>query len=167
MQVNCRYGPGTAYLYAHGLYTGDAGTVWGRNASGTWLWVQPDNIKYQCWVAASVVEVVGDVIILRVAPVRLPHSTFYRPPPWVKAERSGNQVIVTWGRVAMTEDDNRGYLIEANVCQKGNMVWMAVSTYETTFTFTDEMTCTEKSSGLLYTVDKHGYSDSIKIPWPK
>jgi hypothetical protein len=167
MQANCRYGPGTAYLYAHGLYTNDTGTVWGRNASGTWLWVQPDNMKYQCWVAASVVEVVGDVMVLRVAPVRLPRSTLYGPPPWVKAERNGNQVTVTWGRVAMTEDDDRGYMIEANVCQKGNLAWMAVATDETTYTFTDETTCKEKSSGFLYTVEKHGYTDPIKIPWPK
>src|SRR4030042_1300655 len=52
MQANCRYGPGKAYLYAWGVYTGDTGTVWGRNDSGTWLWIQPDNIHYQCWIAA-------------------------------------------------------------------------------------------------------------------
>jgi hypothetical protein len=167
MQANCRYGPGTAYLYAHGLYMGDTGTVWGRTSSGTWLWVQPDNIKYQCWVAASVVDVVGDVIALRVAAVRLPHSDLYGPPKWVKAERNGNQVVVSWGRVAMTEDDNNGYLIEANVCKNRSLVWMAVQTYETNYTLPDELTCKGKSNSILYTVDKHGYSDPIKIPWPK
>jgi hypothetical protein len=167
MQANCRYGPGTAYLYAYGLFTGDTGAVWGRSASGTWLWVQPDSISYPCWVAASVVEVVGDVMALRVASVRLPHSTLYGPPAWVKAERSGNQVIISWAKVTMTEDDNRGYLIEAYVCQKGNLVWMAVQTNATTYTFTDETTCTQKSSGLLYTVEKHGYTDPVKIKWPK
>jgi hypothetical protein len=167
MQANCRYGPATAYLYAYGLYTGDTGKVWGRNASGTWLWVEPDGINYSCWVAASVVSVVGDVMALRVTAVRLPHSTLYGPPPWVKAERSGNQVIVTWGKVAMTEDDDRGYLLEVNVCQKGILVWKVVQTNNTTYTFTDEKTCKEKSNGLLYTVEKHGYTDPIKIPWPK
>ena len=126
-----------------------------------------DSWKYQCWVAASVVEVVGDAMALRVAPLRLPQSTLYGPPPWVKAERKGDQVTVTWGRVAMTEDDNRGYMIEAYVCQNGNLIWMAVATYNTTFTFTDDTNCKDKSSGWLYTVEKHGYTDPIKIVWPK
>jgi hypothetical protein len=58
-------------------------------------------------------------------------------------------------------------MIEANVCQKGNLVWMVVQTNSTSYTFTDEKTCKEKSNGLLYTVEKHGYTDPIKIPWPK
>jgi hypothetical protein len=167
VQANCRYGPGTAYLYAYGLFPGNSGKVWGRTASGSWLWVEPDGINYSCWVAASVIDVVGDVTALRVTSVRLPHSTLYGPPPWVKAERKGDEVTITWGKVSMTEDDDRGYLIEANVCQDGNLVWVAVQTYDTTYTLTDEKTCSERSSGLLYTVEKHGYTDPVKIPWPK
>lgn len=166
MQANCRYGPGKAYLYAWGMYTGDKGTVWGRNDSGTWLWIQPDNIKYQCWIAASVVEIHGDIFTLRVAPVRLPHSTLYGPPQGVTAVRDGDTIIVSWQPVNMTEDDNRGYMIEANVCQNGNLIWMAVATMDTTYTFTDETTCSEDSNGLLYTVEKHGYTDPVPIPWP-
>lgn len=166
MQSNCRYGPGTAYLYAWGMYTGDTGTVWGRNNSGTWLWIQPDQIKYQCWIAASIVEIHGDIFTLRVAPVRLPHSTLYGPPQGVSAERDGNSVTVSWQPVAMTEDDNRGYMIEANLCQDGYLVWKAVATMDTFYTFTDETTCSEASNGLLYTVEKHGYTDPVPIPWP-
>lgn len=166
MQSNCRYGPGTAYLYAWGMYTGDTGTVWGRNDSGTWLWIQPDNIKYQCWISASVVEIHGDIFTLRVAPVRLPQSTLYGPPQGVTAVRDGNTVTVTWQPVDMTEDDDRGYMIEANLCQNGNLVWMAVATIAPTFTFTDETICSEASNGLLYTVEKHGYTDPVSIPWP-
>jgi hypothetical protein len=166
MQANCRYGPGTAYLYAWGMYEGDTATVWGRNSSGTWLWIQPDNIKYQCWIAASVVEVQGDIFSVFVAPVRLPHSVLYGPPAGVTAVRDGNQVTVSWQPVNMTEDDNRGYMIEANVCQGGYLVWMAVAMMDTTYTFTDEQNCAEKSSGILYTVEKHGYTDPVPIPWP-
>ena len=166
MQANCRYGPGKAYLYAWGMYTGDTGTVWGRNDSGTWLWIQPDIIKYQCWIAASVVEIHGDIFTLRVAPVRLPQSTLYGPPQDVSAARDGDSVTVSWQPVAMTEDDNRGYMIEANLCQNGNLVWLAVATMDTTYTFTDETTCSEASNGLLYTVEKHGYTDPVPIPWP-
>jgi hypothetical protein len=166
MQSNCRYGPGTAYLYAWGMYTGDSGQVWGRNDSGTWLWIQPDKIKYQCWISASVVEIHGDIFTLRVAPVRLPHSTLYGPPQGVTAIRDGNSVTVSWQPVSMTEDDNRGYMIQANVCQNGYLMWMAVATMDTTYTFTDESTCSERSNGLLYTVEKHGYTDPVPIPWP-
>jgi hypothetical protein len=166
MQANCRYGPGTAYLYAWGMYNGDTATVWGRNSSGTWLWIQPDNIKYQCWIAASVVEVQGDIFSVFVAPVRLPHSVLYAPPSGVTAVRDGDQVTVSWKPVNMTEDDDRGYMIEANVCQDGNLVWMAVATMEASYTFNDEQDCPDKSNGLLYTVEKHGYTDPVPIPWP-
>ena len=166
MQANCRYGPGKAYLYAGGMYPGDIGTVWGRNYSGTWLWIQPDNISYQCWIAASVVEIHGDIFTLRVAPVRLPYSTLYAPPQGVTVVRDGDSVTVSWQPVNMTEDDNRGYMIEANVCQNGNLIWMAVATMDTFYTFTDETICSQDSNGLLYTVEKHGYTDPVPIPWP-
>ena len=166
MQANCRYGPAKAYLYAWGMYPGDTGTVWGRNYSGTWLWIQPDNIEYQCWIAASTVEIHGDISILRVAPVRLPHSVLYGPPDNISAVRDGNSVTVSWQKVNMTEDDDRGYMIEANVCQDGNLIWMAVATMDNFYTFTDETSCSSPSNGLLYTVEKHGYADPVPIPWP-
>jgi hypothetical protein len=166
MQANCRYGPGTAYLYAHGMYPGDGGTVWGRNYAGTWLWIQPDNIEYQCWISISVVEVQGDIFSVAVAPVRLPHQDLYGPPETVSAVRDGEQVTVTWSEVPMTVDDFRGYLLEVTVCQDGSLVSLAVHTETLSYVFTDEQTCDEDSSGLLYTVDKHGYSDPVEIPWP-
>jgi len=166
MQANCRYGPAKAYLYAWGMYPGDTGTVWGRNYSGTWLWIQPDNINYPCWIAASVVEIHGDIFTVRVASVRLPQSTLYGPPQGVSAVRDGDSVTVSWQPVNMTEDDNRGYMIEANVCQNGNLLWMAVATMDNSYTFTDETTCSNPSNGLLYTVEKHGYTDPVPIPWP-
>jgi hypothetical protein len=148
------------------MYTGDTATVWGRNNSGTWLWIQPDNLTYQCWIAASNVDVTGDIFSLRVAPVRLPHSVLYGSPTGISAVRDGDQVTVSWQPVNMTEDDNRGYMIEANVCQDGNLIWLAVATMETSYTFTDESTCSTASNGLLYTVEKHGYTDPVPIPWP-
>lgn len=166
MQSNCRYGPGTAYLYAWGMYAGDTGTVWGRNATGTWLWIQPDNIHYQCWIAASLVDVTGDIFSVYVAPVRLPHSTLYGPPKGINSIRDGNSVTISWQPVNMTEDDNRGYMIEANICQNGNLFWLAVATMDTSYTFTDDTNCADSSNGLLYTVEKHGYSDPVPIPWP-
>lgn len=165
-QANCRYGPGTAYLFASGLFPGDKVEIWGRNSSGTWLWVQPDSIKYQCWVAASMLNISGDVNSVWVKSVNLPHSTLYGPVQRVYAKRSGNEVSVTWEPVRMTVDDDRGYLIEANLCQNGILIWQAVHTDTPGYIFVDESGCSTPSSALLYVVEKHGYTDPIQIPWP-
>ena len=166
MQANCRYGPGTAYLYAHGLYEGDRGEVNGRNYSGTWLWIKPDNLDWHCWVSASVVDIHGDINTVVVYQSSLPHSSLYGPPQNVQASRDGERVIVTWSAVSMTQDDDRGYLIEAAVCQNGNLISVAVQTDRPVYEFSDQQNCTGDSGGRLYTVEKHGYSDPVMIPWP-
>ena len=167
MQANCRYGPGKAYLYSHGLYTDDRVEVHGRNSSGSWLWIKPDNLDRHCWAAASVLEVSGDVKALVIVQFTLPKSTLYGPPTDVRAVRDGDLVTVYWEPVWMTEDDYRGYLIEATVCQRGQLAWIAVAVDGTSYEFTDEQTCSGESGGRLYTVEKHGYTDSVDIPWPK
>jgi hypothetical protein len=167
MQANCRYGPGTAYLFAAGLYPGDHVEIHNRNDSGTWLWVKPDSIRYHCWVAASVLEITGDVFSVVVYYPPLPHSTLYGPPTSVYAVRQGSEVMISWPDVWMTEDDDRGYLIEAYVCQGGRIVFTAVQTDGTSLTLADEPGCGGESSGWLYAVEKHGYTEPIQIPWPR
>jgi hypothetical protein len=60
-QAHCRYGPSVAYLHAADLYLGDVGTVRNRYVNSNWLYVKFDKLNYFCWVAPSVVDVVGDV----------------------------------------------------------------------------------------------------------
>ena len=70
----------------------------------------------------------------------------------------------------MTLDDDRGYFLDVWVCQDGNYVWMPTSLpdqYHTTATFTDQSGCSQPSGGKLYTVEKHGYTTPVDIPWPK
>lgn len=165
-QAFCRYGPGTAYLYSHGLYAGEHAVVHGRNYSGTWLWIQPDNLDRHCWAAASVFTIEGDVSSVPVVQTELPKSTLYGPPEDVEATRSGNQVTVSWEAVWMTEDDDRGYLIEATICQNGVLIPIALQTDSTSYTFTDDQNCSGESRGRLYTVEKHGYTTPVEIPWP-
>jgi hypothetical protein len=124
------------------------------------------NLDRHCWVSATVVEVTGDISTLDVVRSKLPHSTLYDPPENVRADRDGDRVIVTWDPVWMTEDDYRGYLIEATICQDGGLVSVAVHTDETSYEFTDERSCSGESGGKLYTVEKHGYTDPVVIPWP-
>jgi hypothetical protein len=165
-QANCRYGPGTAYLYAAGLFAGDHAEVRGRNSAGTWLYLRPDTIDYFCWAAASVGEVQGDVFSVLVWQPNLPRTTFIGPVSQVQASRSGSEVTVVWEPVQVNPpEDGRGYLIEAYLCQNGGLVFQAFHTDGNSYTFQDDPGC-GNSSGLLYAVEKHGYTTPVQIPWP-
>jgi hypothetical protein len=170
-QAHCRYGPSTAYLHAADLYPGDTGSVRGRFAYSAWLYVKFDKLSYFCWVAPSVVDVSGDISTVWLTEPNLQRvgSNMYGPPQNVRAARSGEQVTITWDRIRMTEDDDRGYFIEAWVCQEGRYLWWTVSfpdQYTTSYTVTDEAGCLAASRGKIYTVEKHGYSQPVDIRWP-
>ncbi|HUS83709.1 MAG TPA: hypothetical protein VMX56_01070 [Anaerolineales bacterium] len=165
-QAHCRYGPGIAYLHAGDLYAGDHALVWNRNYDGSWLFIKPDKQEWPCWVSASVVSVEGDIFTVVVMHRRLPWSVLYGPPEKVWAERNGDKVTVSWTAVYMTEDDDRGYMIEARLCQNGYLFDIAVHTDTPSYTFTDEQTCEGESRGALFVVEKHGYTDAVIIPWP-
>jgi hypothetical protein len=171
-QAHCRYGPSAAYLHAADLYAGDKGTVRGQFIYSNWLYVKFDKLDYMCWVAPSVVDVVGDVSTVGYKELNLQSigSNQYGPPKNVTAVRDGDQVTISWNRVEMTKDKDRGYLLELFVCQNGNYLWWTDSypdQYSTSYTVKDEAGCPEPSSGKLYTVEKHGFSDPVDIPWPK
>jgi hypothetical protein len=170
-QAHCRYGPAKAYLHAGDLYPGDTGLVWGVDKmKRPWLYVKLDKYKYPCYVAKSVIEVQGDLNSLVAAPpLYLPQSTLYGPIKRVYADRKGNEVVVHWDKVWMTEDDDRGYFIEGWFCQGGAYFWSAVAIpnqFETTYTFTDEGGCAFPSNAKIYVVEKHGYTDPVEIAWP-
>ena len=171
-QAHCRYGPSVAYLHAADLYAGDKGTVRGRFIYSNWLYVKFDKLNYFCWVAPSVVDVIGDVSKVGYKELNLQSigSNQYGPPKNVVAVRDGDQVTISWERVEMSQDKDRGYLLELFVCQDGNYLWWTDSypdQYSTSYTVKDEAGCSEPSSGKLYTVEKHGFSDPVEIPWPK
>lgn len=170
-QAHCRYGPSSAYLHAADLYAGDVGTVRGRFIYSTWLYIKFDKLDYFCWVSPSVVDVVGDISKVNYKELNLQSigSNQYGPPKNVHAVRDGNKVTISWDQVEMTKDKDRGYLIEAFVCQDGAYLWWTFSypdQYSTSYTVKDEAGCSAPSSGKLYTVEKHGFSDPATIPWP-
>jgi len=170
-QAHCRYGPSPAYLHAADLYAGDVGTVRGRFIYSKWLYVKFDKLNYFCWVAPSVVDVVGDISKINYKELNLQSigSNQYGPPQNVYAVRDGNKVTITWDQVEMTLDKDRGYLLELFVCQNGAYLWWTASYPEqgdTSYTVKDEAGCSQPSSGKLYTVEKHGFSDPAIIPWP-
>ena len=170
-QAHCRYGPSVAYLHAADLYPGDAGTVRGRYVYSNWLYSKFDKLNYFCWVAPSVVDVVGDVSKVAYKELNLQSigSNQYGPPKGVTAVRDGNKVTISWPQVHMTKDKDRGYLLELFVCQDTIYKWWTDSypdQYTTSYAVKDEAGCAQPSSGKLYTVEKHGFSEPAVIPWP-
>ncbi len=170
-QAHCRYGPSVAYLHAADLYPGDAGSVRGRYIYSKWLYVKFDKLKYFCWVAPSVVDVTGDISTIAYKELNLQSigSNQYGPPHAVTAVRDGDKVTISWARVEMSKDKDRGYLLELFVCQDTYLLWWTDSypdQYSTSYTVKDEAGCAQPSSGKLYTVEKHGFSEPAIIPWP-
>ena len=135
------------------------------------MYIKFDKLNYFCWVAPSVVDVVGDISKIRYTELHLQTigSNRYGPPTGVTAIRDGSRVTISWNQVKMTKDKDRGYLLELFVCQDGNYLWWTDSypnQFSTSYTVKDEARCSEPSSGLLYTVEKHGFSTPAVIPWP-
>jgi hypothetical protein len=170
-QAHCRYGPSVAYLHAADLYPGDNGTVRGRHPYSPWLYIKFDKLNYFCWVAPSVVDVWGDISTVRTTEPNIETIgvSLYGPPKHVTAMRSGSDVTISWDQVEMTHDQDRGYFIEAFVCQDGNYLWWTFSypdQFTTTYTVRDEAGCPEASYVTIYTATKEGYSKGKPIPWP-
>ena len=173
----CMYGPGSEYLFKYGLNA----TVWmrvlGRNEDGSWLLIRATNDpdSNACWIKATLVKfLAGKIKNVPVFWIGLPYSTLYLPPTQVSASRVGNEVTIFFSPVDMTEDDYRGYLVEAWVCQGGKQVLVPIK-YETTFDtnssmiavkVTDEPGCDVPSRARLYAVEKHGYTNYQMVPWP-
>ena len=170
-QAHCRYGPSVAYLHAADLYPGDTGTVRGRYIYSNWLYVKFDKLNYFCWAAPSVVDVVGDLSTVAYKELNLQSigSNQYGPPGGVTAVRNGDEVTISWNQVHMTKDKDRGYLLELFVCQDTIYKWWTDSypdQFSTSYTVRDEAGCAQPSSGKLYTVEKHGFSEPAVISWP-
>jgi uncharacterized protein YraI len=171
--LSCRYGPGKAFLHYGDLHEGDRGVVWGRYVYSAWLYVQMDNLPGPCWVHPNYIDIEGDITKMIFEQVRLPmtYNALYASPEivWTERDEKTNTVIVHWNEVWMTLDDDRGYFLDMWVCQGGYLVWVPISIpnqYITEFSVTDERGCSQPSSGLIYTVEKHGYSNPVSIPWP-
>jgi hypothetical protein len=58
--------------------------------------------------------------------------------------------------VTQTLDEDRGYLFEANLCQNGIFIWMAVQTNTNSNTFQEVVGRNSPTSALIYEVEKDG-----------
>ena len=121
----------------------------------------PDN-AWHCWVAASGVELNGDLNSVPVVDIPVPTNESVPPPTGLSAVRNGDNVTITWNAAAAAE----GYLIEAKVCDNGLRIWLAFSTGATQITIQDEQTCGSAGKGEIRTFNMLGYSQEVIIPWP-
>jgi hypothetical protein len=180
-EAACMWGPSQEYLWGWDLKAGDHGIVYGRSPYNGWLYVKMTitnlyTVDKYCWIGPQIIDITGDPKRVRVEDIE-PHMPFannlYAAPKNVSAKRDGDKVIISWSPVWMTQDDDRGYFIDAKVCQNGYLVWVPKgrlalpNQWATTLTLTDERGCSEPSSALLYTVEKHGYTNPVSVPWPR
>ncbi|MDK1028034.1 MAG: hypothetical protein QGD88_09955 [Anaerolineae bacterium] len=67
--VNCRLGPGIAWIEEGALLVDQKATIVGINADRTWYYIKEvNNPGLQCWVAASVTETAGNLENLPIVP---------------------------------------------------------------------------------------------------
>jgi hypothetical protein len=168
-QANCRYGPGAAYLYKYGLYPGNNLEIIGRNDTGTWIVIQAIGGTNPCWVKASLLDIKGEVMSVAPMELPLPMSPYYGPLTGVYAERNGDNVTVSWDTLVLRAGDDSlqyPYLVEAWLCQGGQLSFTPIGSWETSITVTDQAGCAEPSHARVYGVEKHGYTLWREVPWP-
>lgn len=166
---NCRYGPGAPYLYKYALIEGSNLEVIGRNERGTWVLVRAIGGNNPCWVKASLMEINGNVLSVEPTYLPLPMSPYYGPLTFYSAAREGDDVTILWRGIQLRPGDDSGqypYLIEAWLCQGGELIFTPIGSYETAIKVVDEAGCREPSHARLYAVEKHGYTRWVEIPWP-
>lgn len=172
-QAVCHYGPGAPYLYKYGVYAGSNLEILRRVKGGNYIEVQAIGGNNPCWVRADYMEIRGDFnSLLPVHPfeVKLPISPYYTPPAWVRAERNGDEVTVEWDALSLRAGDDSEqtpYIVEAWVCQGGQMVFQPIGSYLTRVKVRDEAGCAEVSRARLIAAEKHGYTRPLEIEWPQ
>jgi hypothetical protein len=151
------------------LYAGFNIEVIGRNDPGTWVVIQAIGGTNPCWVKASLLNIHGEVMSLAPAALPLPESPYYGPLTGVSAVRNGNSVIISWDTLNLRAGDDSlqyPYLIEAWLCQAGQLTFTPISSWETIVTVQDEIGCSGASHARVYGVEKHGYTAWVTVPWP-
>lgn len=177
VHTTCLFGPDPAYISMYDILANSPQIAIGRNPDTSWLYVQGSDHKNPCWIKAALVKLVTgnytDPPV--VSPVLTPYTALYPAPPAASASRQGNTVTIFWLPVAMSQQDFNGYLIEAWVCQGGQLVFVPKNP-ATSFdknnkmmaiSVTDEPGCSTPSSARVYAVTTSAYTKPINVlPWP-
>ncbi len=170
--VNCYYGPSKAYLYKYGLLKGNRLDIIGWQPDTGYLEVQAIGGDNPCWMNMEFMDIGGNIQSVRpVSPeeIKLPQSPYYPAPVFAKAERSGDEVTVTWAPLKLKPGDDseqEPYLLETWVCRNGKITFAPIGTYQNRAKVVDEPGCAEPSHGRVYGVEKHGYTKFMEFDWP-
>ena len=171
-QAVCHYGPGAPYLYKYGVYKGSNLEILRRMQGGNYVEVQAIGGHNACWVKSDYLKIKGDLSSLQpvqAEEVLLPPSPYYASPGGVSARRSGDEVRVSWNALELRAGDDSEqtpYIVEAVVCQKGQLVFIPAGSYKTTVTLLDEPGCPAPSHARFVAAEKHGYTRPAPVPWP-
>ncbi len=171
-QAVCHYGPGAPYLYKYAVIGGSNLEIISRVEGGDYLEVQAIGGNNPCWVNSKYIEIKGDANSLKpvdAEDVKLPLSPYYAPPASVSAARQGDQVTVIWTPLTLRASDDSEqtpYILEAWLCQDGQITFSPLGTYQTALEASDEAGCAEPSHARLLAAEKHGYTRPVDVPWP-
>lgn len=173
-RANCRYGPGSVYLYKYGLVPGSNMNVLGRIESDAWVYIQAVGGSNPCWVNASLVKITGDLASVEIVypgKALLPVSPYYPPVSWVNAVRIDATVSVSWNDIPLRAGDEEDetmqhYIVEVWRCEGGQILFEPLGTNELFVSFIDQYGCNLPSHGRVYVQEKHGFAGPVEIPWP-
>lgn len=169
-RVSCFYGPSRAYLYKYGLRQGNHLEIIGYLEDTGYIEVRAIGGSNPCWMNLEWMDVEGDIGNVKpVDPldIMLPQSPYYGPLTWVKATRTGNEVMITWEEMGMSPGDDseqEPYLVEVWVCRNERLTFIPTGVYYTKVVVMDEPGCNEQSFGRVYGVEKYGYTKPREIP---
>jgi len=171
--VNCYYGPSKAYLYKYGLLKGNRLDIIGRMADTGYIELQAIGGDNPCWMNLEFMDVQGDINSVKpVDPltIKMPWSPYYPGLAFAKAERSGNEVTITWSPLKLRAGDDseqESFLLESWVCRSGKLTFVPIGAYQNQAKVIDEPGCIQMSHGRVYGVEKHGYTKYLMFDWPQ
>ena len=173
-QAVCHYGPGAPYLYKYGVYLGSHLEVIRRVEPGNYLEIRAIGGSNPCWVKVDYLKIenngaLQDLEPVSAADVALPWSPYYAALTGVSAQRADNEVTVSWNALGLRAGDDSEqtpYIVEAWVCQQGEIVFLPVGSYATAVKIIDEPGCASLSRAWVTAAEKHGYTRRVSVPWP-
>jgi hypothetical protein len=157
------------YLSKYALIPGSNLEVFGRTDAGDWILVRAIGGTNPCWVRATLMDVKGEIMSIEPVYLLLPQSPYYGPLTGVSASRDGDQVTVSWNAIQLRAGDDTAspiHLVEAWVCQAGQIVFIPIGTDFNAVEIEDQTGCSEPSYARVCGVEKHGYTRPVEVPWP-
>jgi len=174
--TDCQYGPADFFVYKTSFPAGQEVDVLGRNADSGWLNIEAKGDWNSCWIPSDRAQLqVGQVGDLPVVKPLLPRSEYeFGSPQITTTKRDGDEVSLSWDAVYMSADEVQGYLIEASVCQGGQLtdqyVFVPVTFAENngtiSTTISDEASCESASTAHIVSMGRRGFAEWEKIFWP-